>query len=95
VDGNNAFTAGAALRPDGPEAIPGYDDTKINFVSAQVRYEFGGSWTVGVGGFYEEYEIQDTQTGQVLFYMPGSFFINANNGDFGAWVGWLNLSYAF
>jgi MtrB/PioB family decaheme-associated outer membrane protein len=95
VDGNNAFTAGTALRPDGPEDIPEYDDTKINFFSTQVRYKFAGSWTLGVGGFYEDYEIVDTQTGQVLFYMPGSFFINANNGDYGAWAGWINLSYAF
>jgi hypothetical protein len=27
--------------------------------------------------------------------MPGSFFINANNGDYQGWVGWLNLTYSF
>jgi MtrB/PioB family decaheme-associated outer membrane protein len=100
VDGNNHFTAGAALRPgtlptNTVTDIPEYDDTKINFVSAQVRRRFAESWTLGIGGFYEDYELKDTQTGSVLNYMPGSFFINANNGDYKGWVGWLNLTYSF
>jgi MtrB/PioB family decaheme-associated outer membrane protein len=93
VDGNNAFEGGSAHGET--EDIPDFDDTKINFVSAQLRYKFAESWTIGFGGFYEDYTIIDSQTGQVLNYMPGSFFINANNGDYQAWVGWLNLSYAF
>lgn len=97
VNGDNAITAGPALRPatNPVQSISEYDDTKINFVSSQVRYKFAQDWTFGLGAFWEDYELRDTQTGQVLFYMPGSFFINANNGDFQAWVGWLNLSYSF
>src|SRR3990172_2853236 len=100
VDGNNAFTAGPTLRPGTSSTttvtdIPEYDDTKINFVSAQLRRKFAESWTLGVGGFYEDYQLKDTQTGSVLNYMPGSFFINANNGDYQGWVGWLNLTYSF
>jgi hypothetical protein len=93
VDGNNAFDGGAAQGD--PEDITDYDDTKINFLSAQIRYKFARDWTLGVGGFFEDYKLVDSQTGQVLNYMPGSFFINANNGDYQAWVGWLNVSYAF
>jgi hypothetical protein len=100
VDGNNDFTAGPALRPGTSPTttvtdIPEYDDTKINFVSAQLRRKFAENWTFGVGGFYEDYELKDTQTGSVLNYMPASFFINANNGDYQGWVGWLNLTYSF
>jgi MtrB/PioB family decaheme-associated outer membrane protein len=96
VDGNNDFTAGTALKPTTPpEDIPEYDDTKLSFFSAQIRYLFATAWTVGLGGFWEDYELKDTQTGQVLNYMPGSFFINANNGDYNGWVGWLNLTYTF
>ncbi|HXV63565.1 MAG TPA: MtrB/PioB family outer membrane beta-barrel protein [Vicinamibacteria bacterium] len=97
VDGNNAFEAGPALRsPSSPaEDIPLYDDTKLSFVSAQIRRKFAEAWTLGVGGFYEVFELRDTQTGSVLNYMPGSFFINANNGDYKGWVGWLNLTYSF
>ncbi len=95
VDGNNAMEAGTDLRPDGAEDIPDFDDTQINFFSAQVRYKFAQSWSLGIGGFFEDYELRDSQTGQVLNYMPGSFFINANNGDFGAWTGWVNLTRSF
>ena len=97
VDGNNAFTAGSALRPPavGAVDIPEYDDTKIHFVSAQLRHNFAEDWTFAIGSFYETYELRDTQTGSVLNYMPGSFFLNADNGDYNAWVGWLNLSYRF
>jgi hypothetical protein len=44
---------------------------------------------------WEEYTWDDVQTREVLHYMPGSFFLNANNGDYQAWVGWLNVSYSF
>jgi hypothetical protein len=54
-------------------------------------------WSFGLGAFWEEYVLKDTQTGQVLYYvyMPSSFFLNAVNGDYNAWVGWLNLTYSF
>jgi MtrB/PioB family decaheme-associated outer membrane protein len=97
VDGNNDFEAGPNLRgPTNPAVdIPEYDDTKIHFFSSQVRYHFAPDWSFGLGAFLEEYTLKDTQTGQVLYYMPSSFFINAVNGDYNAWVGWLNLSYSF
>jgi hypothetical protein len=97
TDGSNDFEAGEAIRPPtNPVAdIAAYDDTKINFVSAQVRFQFATDWTLAMGSYFEDYEIRDTQTQEVLFYMPGSFFINANNTDYQAWVGWLNLSYRF
>jgi MtrB/PioB family decaheme-associated outer membrane protein len=100
VDGNNDFTAGTAVRPGtNPTTtvsdIPEYDDTKLGFVSAQIRRKFAENWTLGVGGFFEDYELKDTQTGSVLNYMPASFFINANNGDYQGWVGWINLTYSF
>jgi hypothetical protein len=98
VDGDNAITAGEALRPaatNPAQSIPEYDDTKIGFLSSQLRYAFAEDWTIGLGAFWEDYEVVDTQTGQVLYYMPSSFFTNANNGDYQSWAGWLNLSYRF
>jgi MtrB/PioB family decaheme-associated outer membrane protein len=89
VDGNNAFAEGGSATED----IAFYDDTKLFFVSAKLKYQLARQWALSLGGFYEDYELQDAQTGQVLNYMPGSFFLNANNGDYGAWVGYLNLTY--
>jgi len=90
VDGNNAFAGGTSGKT---EDIPLYDDTKLFFLSAKLKYQLARQWALSLGGFYEDYEIKDAQTGQVLNYMPGSFFLNANNGDYGAWVGYLNLTY--
>ncbi len=97
VDGNNAFTAGSALRnaSNPVENIPLYDDTDINFVSGQLRHNFATDWTFAIGSYYETYRLQDTQTSSTLNYVPGAFFVNANNGDYNAWVGWLNLTYRF
>ena len=92
VDGNNAFT-----RFDSPEDIAAYDDTKLLYVSAQLKYQIAQQWALGFGGFFEDYEIDDAQTGngQILNYMPGSFFLNTNNGDYQAWVGYVNLTYSW
>jgi Putative outer membrane beta-barrel porin, MtrB/PioB len=98
VDGNNAFTAGSGLRNSTTNPvvdIPLYDDTKISYLSAQLRHNFATDWTLGIGSSYEIYRIEDTQTGSVLNYVPGAFFVNANNGDYNAWVGWLNMTYRF
>jgi hypothetical protein len=92
VDGSNAFSfTGSGTAED----IPLYDDTKLFLVSAKLKYDIARQWALALGGFYEDYELQDAQTGQVLNYMPGSFFLNANNGDYGAWVGYLNLTYTW
>ena len=60
---------------------------------ASLRYQFAKHWTAGLGVGYEDYEIDDAQTGNTLNYMPSSFFLQANNRDYQAWVGALTLSY--
>ena len=98
VDGNNAFTAGAAARPAtvGPvESIPEYDDTEINHLNGNLRWQFTKTWAVALGGFWEKYVYKDSQTGQALYYMPASFFLNPINGDYRGWVSWLTVTYQF
>ncbi len=98
VDGNNAFTAGPGTRPPttGPvENIPNYDDTEINHFAGRVKWQFASAWAATLGGWWEKYVYVDSQTGQVLYYMPASFFLNPVNGDYNGWVGYLNLTYKF
>ena len=98
VDGNNDFTAGTAVRPPtvGPvEDIPNYDDTEINHLEGSLKYQFAKAWSAALGGFWEKYKLSDSQTGQVLYYMPASFFLNPNNGDYRGWVAFVNLMYKF
>lgn len=91
VDGDNSFTAGANRGI--PGNIPLYDDTKLTFVSAQLKYRVAKAWAVAAGAGYEDYKVRDAQTDGILNYMPGSFFMQINNGNYHAWVGWANLTY--
>ena len=62
---------------------------------ASLRYRISKLWSASFGIGYEDYEIQDAQTDNTLNYMPASFFLQANNRDYQAWVGFLNLTYRF
>ena len=85
-------TAGNSANPC---AIPGFDDTKLAYVSAWLKYRLANHWSAAVGLSFEDYEIDDSQTGNLLNYMPASFFLQANNRNYQAWVGWLNLTYSW
>jgi Putative outer membrane beta-barrel porin, MtrB/PioB len=85
-------TAGNAANPC---AIPEFDDTKLTYVSAWVKYKVAKHWSAAVGLSFEDYEVDDSQTGNLLNYMPASFFLQANNRNYQAWVGWLNLTYSW
>jgi MtrB/PioB family decaheme-associated outer membrane protein len=93
VDGDNSFTQSG----ENPEGIPAYDDTKLFYLSGNLKYQLARAWAIALGGFYEDYEIDDAQTGQgnLLNYMPGSFFLNANNGNYQAWVSYAMLTYSW
>jgi MtrB/PioB family decaheme-associated outer membrane protein len=101
VNGNNDIaspTGGApelARRPlkVGITGIPAYDDTKIWTLNAELRYQFAKAWTFGLGGFYEEYTISDSNSLVNQHYVPGSFFLVANDGDYKAKVGYVRVSY--
>lgn len=93
VNGNNDLFSPPGGSPDTAESIPLYDDTKITTISGKLRYELSKAWAFAVGGFYEEYTIQDSQTGGILNYMPGAFFLAANDGDYKAKVGYLLVTY--
>jgi Putative outer membrane beta-barrel porin, MtrB/PioB len=98
VDGNNDFTAGPLVRPPtvGPvEDIPNYDDTVINHFEGNLKYQIAKAWSAALGGFWEKYKYNDSQTGQVLYYMPASFFLNPVNNDYKGWVAFVSLMYRF
>ena len=100
VDGNNDLSAppgGAASNArtaiGGVQDIPLYDDTKITTLQAEVRYQFAKSWSAALGGWFEDYEIRDSNTQGLANYVPGSFFLAAQDGDYQAKVGYFRLSY--
>jgi hypothetical protein len=93
IDGNNAFTGGESLRD--PQDITDYDDTEINHLGANLKWQFTEAWAVGIGGFWEKYVIKDSATGEILNYMPGSFFLKLNDGDYSSWAALASLTYSF
>jgi hypothetical protein len=76
-----------------PCSIAAFDDTKLTYVSGSVKYQFAQQWAAGLGVGYEKYNIDDSQTGNTLNYMPASFFLQADNRDYKAWVGFFNVNY--
>ena len=80
-------TAGRLMAQQGLDRLGRHLDVGDRFVAQMLGIDQGCELYLQAS--------DDVQTGSVLNYMPGSFFINANNGDYKAWVGWLNLTYRF
>jgi MtrB/PioB family decaheme-associated outer membrane protein len=100
VNGNNDLFAAPGGAPfaartavGGVQDIALYDDTRIGTLLAEVRYQFAKSWAATLGGWFEDYEIADSNTEGLLNYVPGSFFLAAQDGDYQAKVGYFRLSY--
>lgn len=93
IYGTNPALAQCVNNASGPCSIPAFDDTTLTTVWGSLRYQFAKQWSAGVGLGYEDYKIKDAQTGNTLNYMPASFFLQADNRDYQAWVGYVNLNY--
>jgi hypothetical protein len=99
VDGDNVITAPVGGAPElakrplgGPLGFTAYDDTRIFTVTSELTYTLPRSWAVTVGGWYEEYKIEDANAAP-RNYLPGGFFLNANDGNYHGTVAYLRLSY--
>ena len=72
--------------------IPFFDDTKLYTVSAELAYYLTKGFRLSLGGWYEQYTLRDLGSnditeGVVLTnYVPGSFFLAANDSDYKAHV---------
>jgi MtrB/PioB family decaheme-associated outer membrane protein len=88
VDGHNDLQA-----PAGASDIAGFDDTRIRSLSAELGYRPRRHWTLSLGGFVEDFEIQDSTRSGLPSYVPGGFFLVGNFGDYNAKVVYLKLSY--
>ena len=106
VDGNNDFEAPVGGIPSNNRRLTGgitdirfFDDTKLYTLSAELAYHVTKAFRVGLGGWYEQYKLRDLNSnaiaeGVVLTnYVPGSFFLAANDSDYKAQVLYLRASY--
>jgi MtrB/PioB family decaheme-associated outer membrane protein len=93
VDGQNDIFSPPGGTPDIAFPIGNFDDTKIWTASAEVEYRLARLWSLAVGGWLEEYRVNDSATTGLSYYVPGSFFLAANDGNYKARVGYVRASY--
>ena len=100
ADGNNDIfappggaPANARTNVGGPTGITAYDDTKFARIGGELRYAFAKAWTASLGGFFEDYEVEDSNTEGLSNYVPGSFFLAAQDADYQGAVGYLRFTY--
>jgi MtrB/PioB family decaheme-associated outer membrane protein len=95
VDGNNALFSPPGGTPDFAISIPNYDDTKLYTLGGEFLYKVTRVLVLGFGGWYEQYEISDAQTSNLVNYVPGSLFLNPVDGDYKGHVLYVKASYAW
>ncbi len=95
VDGFNDLSSPPGGTPDVAFSIERYDDTRILSLSSEVAYRASANWSLGLGGWFEDYEADDAATTGLVYYVPGALFLNANDGNYRAVTGWLKLTYRF
>jgi len=93
VNGNNDLASPPGGTPNIAFPISAFDDTKIWTLSGEFEYHVAKFWSFALGGWYEDYEVSDSATTNLLNYVPGSFFLAANDGDYQAKVGYVRASY--
>ena len=93
LEGRNDLASPPGGTPDVAFSIPNFDDTRIWTARADLEYRFSGPWSVTAGGWLERYETDDSATTGLGNYVPGSFFIAANDGSYKGKVGYVRMSY--
>jgi MtrB/PioB family decaheme-associated outer membrane protein len=106
VNGNNHFTSPVGGAPElarrttgGITDIPFFDDTKIYTLSAELSYHVTKGFRLGLVGWYEQYKLRDLNSNDIsegvllTNYVPGSFFLAANDHDYKAHVLYVRASY--
>ncbi len=100
VDGNNAISAPQGGAPaasrvtlGGVQGISAFDDTELWTINGELRYQFAKQWAAALGGWYDRYVVNDSSSTDLPNYVPGSFFLAANDGSYKAKVGYVRLTY--
>jgi MtrB/PioB family decaheme-associated outer membrane protein len=101
VDGLNDITVFTGGAPEvsrralgGAGDIDAYDDTKLYSVTGEVKYNLPRSFSLAVGGIYQDYRIADANAA-VTNYEPASLFLLGNDGSYRAKVGYVRLGYSW
>jgi MtrB/PioB family decaheme-associated outer membrane protein len=95
VDGNNDLESPPGGTPDLATDIPVFDDTRLLTLNAELVWRIQRGWRLAVGGWFEDYEIEDANTTGLAYYVPSSFFLAAIDGAYRAHVLYIRASYSW
>lgn len=95
VDAYNDVFSPPGGTPDVGVDIPRWDDTSLTTLAAELAYRMTEAWELGVGGWIEDYEIEDPATQGLLHYMPGAYFLAPNHHDYSGSSLWVRAGYRF
>jgi hypothetical protein len=65
----------------------------LTSISGEIGYKLDQAWKLSLGGIFEDYNIDDAFSSGLQYYMPASFFLNGNDGDYRAGSLYLRVSY--
>jgi MtrB/PioB family decaheme-associated outer membrane protein len=95
VDGRNDLFSPPGGTPDVAFPIANFDDSRIWSARADLEYRVARFWSLVLGGWLERYEVEDSATTALTNYVPGSFFLAANDGNYKGRVGYVRAIYRF
>ena len=79
VDGNGDFDSPPGGTPDVAVDIANIDDTKFSTIAGELVYQLRTAWEVGLGAWFEDYEIDDALNAGTIQYLPASLFLAPND----------------
>jgi MtrB/PioB family decaheme-associated outer membrane protein len=95
VDGNNDLESPPGGTPDLATDIALFDDTELLTLQAELVWRIQRGWRLALGGWFEDYQIQDANSTGLTYYVPSSFFLAAIDSDYRAHVLYLRASYSW
>jgi hypothetical protein len=102
VDGNadlfsavGGAPANARAALGGVQDIADWDDTKLLTVLAELGWKVDGHWRLAGGGWLEDYEVRDLNTGGLAHYVPASFFLAPVDSDYRGYALYARASYTW
>ncbi|HEX6088215.1 MAG TPA: MtrB/PioB family outer membrane beta-barrel protein [Thermoanaerobaculia bacterium] len=69
------------------------DDTRFLQTFAQLTYRISEAWELALGAWIEDYDIDDDQSSGTQPYMPASFFLVPEDGDYQGNIAYVRTRY--
>jgi MtrB/PioB family decaheme-associated outer membrane protein len=92
-EGFNDLDSPPGGTPDFAVDIALFDDVTLLTISAEAQWRLREAWSLALGGFVEDYDIDDAAQQNVSNFVPGGIFIAPNDSDYDGKVLYLRAIY--